>query len=151
MGWATAFAQQTEKAARAQWRSLAEQLRPSLPELSALMDAAEGDVLAGMSFPRDHGTKIHSVNPLEGLNGEIKRRTPRASCWRASLRNRMIRQLADHRRRHLPNEAAITRLVGAILLERSDEWVVQRARDMTLETLAPMADPPDVNLPKLEG
>jgi len=56
MGWATAFAQQTEKAAKAQWRSVADQLRPSLPKRSALMDAAERDVLAYMSFPRDHRT-----------------------------------------------------------------------------------------------
>jgi len=46
-----------------------------------------------------------------------------------------------------PNEAAITRLVGAILLEQNDEWAVQRARYMTLETLATMSDDPLVSLP----
>jgi len=84
-----------------------------------------------MSFPKDHRTKIHSVNPLERLNGEIKRRTDVVGI--------------------LPNEAAITRLVGAILLEQSDEWALQRARYMTLETIAPIADDPDVSLAMLEG
>ena len=46
-----------------------------------------------------------------------------------------------------PNEAAITRLVGAILLEQNDEWAVQRARYITLETIAPMSDDPLVSLP----
>ena len=51
--------------------------------------------------------------------------------------------------RHLPNEDAIIRLVGAILLEQNDEWAVQRARYMTLETIAPMRDDPAVGLPAL--
>ena len=46
-----------------------------------------------------------------------------------------------------PNEEAITRLVGAILLEQNDEWAVQRARYMTLETIAPLSDDPFVKLP----
>ena len=46
-----------------------------------------------------------------------------------------------------PNEAAITRLVGAILLEQNDEWAVQRARYMTLETIAPMRDDLALMLP----
>ncbi len=48
-----------------------------------------------------------------------------------------------------PNEEAITRLVGAILLEQNDEWAVQRARYMTLETIAPLSDDPIVSLPAL--
>ena len=47
----------------------------------------------------------------------------------------------------LPNDAAITRLVGALLLEQNDEWAVQRARYMTLETIAQMGDDPIVSLP----
>ena len=61
--------------------------------------------------------KIHSTNSLERLNGEIKRRTEVVGIF--------------------PNEAAIVRLVGAILLEQNDEWAVQRARYMTLETMPP--------------
>jgi hypothetical protein len=48
-----------------------------------------------------------------------------------------------------PNEAAIIRLAGAILLEQNDEWAVQRSRYMTLETLAPMSDDPFVSLPAM--
>lgn len=55
------------------WRRVADQLRPKLPKLAALMDYAAPDVLAYMSFPAQHRVKLHSTNPLERLNGEIKR------------------------------------------------------------------------------
>lgn len=51
------------------------QMRGKLPKLATLMDAAEEDVLAYMTFPQQHRTKLHSTNPIERLNGEIKRRT----------------------------------------------------------------------------
>src|SRR5712675_1745957 len=69
----TAFVQDDAEAAPTQWRQVADQLRPKVPKLAALMDDAETDVLAFMSFPKDHRLKIHSTNPLERLNGEIKR------------------------------------------------------------------------------
>ena len=69
----TAFVQDDAEAARTQWRQVADQLRPKVPKLAALMDEAEVDVLAFMTFPKDHRAKIHSINPLERLNGEIKR------------------------------------------------------------------------------
>lgn len=72
---ATAFAQETPEAASQQWRSIADQVRPKLPKLATLMDDAEPDVLAYMTFPREHRAKLHSTNPIERLNGEIKRRT----------------------------------------------------------------------------
>jgi putative transposase len=124
---ATAFAQEDAETARSQWRQVADQIRPKVAKLAALMDEAETDVLAFMSFPKDHRPKIHSTNPLERLNGEIKRRTEVVGIF--------------------PNEEAITRLVGAILLEQNDEWAVQRARYMTLETIAPLSDDPFVKLP----
>jgi putative transposase len=127
---ATAFAQNTPEAAKQQWRQVADQLRPKLPKLAALMDEAEADVLAYMGFPAQHRTKLHSTNPLERLNGEIKRRTDVVGIF--------------------PNEAAITRLVGAILLEQNDEWAVQRARYMTLEAMAPMSDDLLVSLPAMQ-
>jgi putative transposase len=68
---ATAFAQEDAATARTQWRQVADQLRPKVPKLAAMMDDAEPDVLAFMSFPKDHRPKIHSTNPLERLNGEI--------------------------------------------------------------------------------
>lgn len=123
----TAFAQDDAGAARAQWRQVADQLRPRARKLAELMDEAETDVLAYMSFPAAHRTKLHSTNPIERLNGEIKRRTEVVGIF--------------------PNENAITRLIGAILLEQNDEWAVQRARYMTLETIAMMSDHPLVGLP----
>lgn len=127
----TAFAQETPEAASQQWRSVADQMRPKLPKLAALMDDAEPDVLAYMTFPKEHRTKLHSTNPIERLNGEIKRRTEVVGIF--------------------PNEGAITRLIGAILMEQSDEWAVQRARYMTLETMAPVSDNPIVMLSAVSG
>ncbi|WP_043452970.1 IS256 family transposase [Granulibacter bethesdensis] len=126
---ATAYAQETPEAARNQWRKVADQLRPSVPKLARMMDTAEEDVLAYMSFPPQHRTKLHSTNPLERLNGEIKRRTGVVGIF--------------------PNEDAITRLVGALLLEQNDEWAVQRGRYMTLESVAQLSDDPTVSLPDM--
>jgi transposase-like protein len=126
---ATAFAQDDAEAAKVQWRKVADQLRPKVPKLAALMDEAEPDVLAYMGFPAAHRVKLHSTNPLERVNGEIKRRTEVVGIF--------------------PNEAAIKRLVGAILLEQNDEWAVQRARYITLESIAPIGDDPLVSLPTL--
>ena len=124
---ATAFAQGSADAAGKQWRNVADQLRAKLPKLAALLDEAEVDVLAFMSFPREHWDKISWTNPIERLNGEIKRRADVVGIF--------------------PNDDAIVRLVGAILMEQNDEWAVQRARYMTLETIAPISDNPIVILP----
>lgn len=124
---ATAFAQDTPEAASQQWRNVADQIRPEVPKLATLMDSAEQDVLAYMIFPRQHWTKLHSTNPIERLNGEIKRRTEVVGIF--------------------PNDDAIIRLVGALLLEQNDEWAVQRSRYMTLETIATMSDDPLISLP----
>ena len=125
----TAFAQDDAANARKQWRQVADQLRPRVSKLATLMDDAEADVLAYMKFPPQHRAKLHSTNPLERLNGEIKRRSDVVGIF--------------------PNEAAVTRLIGALLLEQNDEWAVQRARYMTLETIAPLSDDPLVNLPSM--
>jgi transposase-like protein len=82
-----------------------------------------------MDFSREHRAKIHSTNPIERVNCEIKRRTDVVGIF--------------------PNEAAITRLVGAILLEQSDEWATQRARYMTLETIGAVSDTAPVRMPAL--
>ena len=103
---ATAFAQEDADSAKAQWRQVADQLRPKVPKLAVLMDEAEHDVLAYMTFPKEHRQKLHSTNPIERLHAEVKRRTNVVGIF--------------------PNEAAITRLVGAILLEQNDEWAVSR-------------------------
>ncbi len=90
-----------------------------MPKLSALMDEAEHDVLAFMTFPRAHWTQIHSTNPLERLNVEIKRRTNVVGIF--------------------PNDASITRLVGAMMLEQNDEWSLNR-RYMQREGLQTLCD-----------
>lgn len=115
----TVFAQETLDAAIAQWRVVADQLRDKFPRLAAMLDRSETDVLAFMSFPKAHHKQIHSTNPLERLNAEIKRRTDVVGIF--------------------PNDAAITRLVGALLLEQSDEWSLQR-RYMQLEGLQTLAE-----------
>ncbi len=71
---ATAFAQDDAEAAKTQWRKVTDQLRPKLLKLAGFLDEAETDVLAYMTFPQQHRTKLHS-NPIERLNGEIERRT----------------------------------------------------------------------------
>ena len=96
--------------------------------LTGAMDQAEPDVLAYMTFPKEHRTKLHSTNPIERLNGEIKRRTNVVGIF--------------------PNEATITRLIGAILLEQNDDWAVQRARYMTLESITPSGHDDLIRLPQ---
>ena len=100
---------------------VADQLRPKVPKLAALMDAAEEDVLAYMDFPPSTGPSSLD-QPIERLNGEIKRRTDVVGIF--------------------PNDAAVVRLIGAILLEQSDEWATQRSRYMTLETISAVSDTP---------
>jgi len=115
----TVFAHDTAQAAAEAWRHVADQLRPRFAKLAALMDQAETDVLAFMAFPRQHWPKLHSTNPLERLNKEVKRRADVVGIF--------------------PNQASIMRLVGAILLEQNDEWQLQH-RYMTLETMTGLGD-----------
>ena len=124
---ATAFAQGSADAAGKQWRQVADQLRAKLPKLATLLDEAEVDVLAFLNFPKEHWDKISSTNPIERVNGEIKRRTDVVGIF--------------------PNEDAVIRLVGSILMEQHDEWAVQRSRYMTLAGIAPVSDNPIVILP----
>src|SRR3954453_12512333 len=107
-----AFLQADQAAARQVWRQVADQLRPRWPRLAALMDESEADVLAYVGFPAQHRTKLHSTNPLERLDKEEKRRAGVVGIF--------------------PGEPSITSLIGAVLLEQSDEWQTGR-RYMQLE------------------
>jgi len=109
-----AFLQPDRESASQTWRHVADQLRARWPKLGTLMDESETDVLAYMSFPASHRTKLHSVNPLERLNKEVKRRADVVGIF--------------------PNEASIIRLIGAVLLEQNDEWQLQ-ARYMQVEAM----------------
>jgi putative transposase len=102
----TVFAQPDAKSAREQWRRVSDGFRHRFPRLSELMEEAEEDVLAYASFPQEHWQKIWSNNPLERVNKEVKRRTNVVGIF--------------------PNEAAVIRLVGAVLSEQHDEWQVSK-------------------------
>ena len=115
----TVFAQESADAASAQWDVVADQLRSKFPKLAAMLEEAKHDVLAFMDFPKPHRTQIASTNPLERVNAEIKRRTDVVGIF--------------------PNDAAIVRLVGALMLEQNDEWQLQR-RYMQLEGLKTVSD-----------
>ncbi len=110
----TAFEADSQIAAKEKWGSLIKAFEPRYTKLAELMTRAEEDVLAYKAFPQAHWQQIHSTNPLERLNKEIKRRTSVIGIF--------------------PNEAAITRLVGALMLEQNDEWAITR-RYMSLETV----------------
>jgi transposase-like protein len=116
-----AFPQADQDGARQVWRQVADQLRPRWPRLAGLMDESEHEVLAYMAFPVQHRTKLHSTNPLERLNKEVKRRADVVGIF--------------------PGEPSITRLIGAVLLEQNDEWQTGH-RYMQLEGMAELASPP---------
>ena len=112
------FVQPDRETAGQAWRHVADQLRPRFRKVAALLDEAEHDVLAYMDYPEPHRSKLHSTNPIERLNKEVKRRINVVGIF--------------------PNEASVRRLVGAVLLEQNDEWQLQH-RYLTLETMAGMA------------
>jgi putative transposase len=122
----TIFTQETKAEAFAQWDKVADALRGKHDKLGALMDAAREDVLTYMDYPKEHWAQIASTNPLERLNKEIKRRADVVGIF--------------------PNDEAVIRLVGALMLEQSDEWAVSR-RYFSLESLASLADTDALELP----
>ena len=119
-----AFIQPDRKSAGETWRHVADQLRGRWPKLGALMDEAEEDVLAYMTFPSQHRVKLHSTNPLERLNKEVKRRADVVGIF--------------------PNEDSIVRLIGAVLLEQNDEWQLQH-RYMQIEGMAELDAPAEAH------
>ena len=100
------FVQPDANSAQTAWRQVADQLRSHFPKAAELMDPAEADVLAHLQFPAAHRLKIHSTNPLERLNKEVKRRANVVGIF--------------------PNEASIRRLIGAVLMEQNEEWLLQQ-------------------------
>jgi putative transposase len=123
----TVFAQESAEAARAQWDIVSDQLRAKFPKLAVMLNDAQFDVLAFMDFPKGHRTQIASTNPLERVNAEIKRRTDVVGIF--------------------PNDPAIVRLIGALLLEQNDEWQLQR-RYMQLEGLQVVSETNSIGSPQ---
>lgn len=116
----TAFVQETAEDAVATWRETADRLRERFPNLGSLMDEAEQDVLGFMRFPKEHWKQIASTNPLERVNKEIKRRANVVGIF--------------------PNDGAIVRLVGSLVIEQNEEWHLTR-RYMSYESLAKVLKP----------
>src|SRR4051794_16563512 len=101
------FAAQSHDEGRALLADVADRLERAAPKVARLLVEAEDELLAFLRFPRDHWTKLRSTNPLERVNREIGRRSDVIGIY--------------------PNDAALIRLAGALLLEQSDcvsDWLV---------------------------
>lgn len=116
----TFFAQPNRQAAGQQLQEVVRAMLPRWPRAAQLVAEAEEDILAYMAFPPEHWTRIYSTNPLERLNKEVKRRTNVVGVF--------------------PDEAAVVRLVGAVLLEQADEWEVDR-RYFSQESMRRLTEP----------
>ena len=108
-------------------RHVADQLRPKWPKLAGFIDDSETAVLSYLDFPEQHRGKFHSANPLERLNKEVKRRADVVGIF--------------------PNEAAIVRLIGAVLLEQNDQWQLQH-RYLHVEVMAELIAPANATDPR---
>jgi transposase-like protein len=122
----TVFVQPDAPSAREQWRRVADGFRPRFPRLAELLEAAEADVLAYLAVPAEHWRQIWSTHPLERVNKEIKRRTDVVGSF--------------------PNDAAVVRLVGAVLVEQHEEWQVAR-RSFSAESLVKLTQREEVPVP----
>ena len=117
----TIFAQPDEPHVRAQLDEVARMLDTKFPDVANMLRDAAEDLLAFTAFPVAYWRKIWSTNPLERINGEIKRRTNVVGIF--------------------PNDASILRLVTAVLVETHDEWAVAERRYLSEESMAKIGEP----------
>jgi len=106
--------------ARQRLVEVADKLQAVAPKVARLLEAAEAELLAFYQLPAEHWPKLGSTNPLERVNREIGRRTDVVGIF--------------------PNDAALLRLAGMLLIEQNDEWLVTR-RYLSQESLALVLDP----------
>jgi putative transposase len=118
------FAQESADEILSRWDDLAASLADCFPKPAALMHEAREDVLAFRHFPKEHWRKIWSTNLLERVNEEIKRRTRVVGIF--------------------PNDAAITRLVGAVLLEQHEHWQLEGRRMFSAESMNAIPELDDI-------
>ena len=121
------FTASTGQEARERLADVVERLQPIAPKVAQLVLDAESDLLGFYAFPREHWSKLRSTNPLERVNREIGRRTDVVGIF--------------------PNDAALIRLAGAMLIEQNDEWLVSR-RYLSQESLSSVLDQDDHTLTK---
>lgn len=126
----TIFSQPSRESAQEALHKAVELLRPQYPAAAAVVEEAEDDVLAYKSFPEKHWRQLHSTNPLERQNREIRRRTDVVGIF--------------------PNPASALRLVTMLLVEQNDEWAVNK-RYFSLESMASLRLPTTTDAPKLEA
>ena len=112
----TVFAQPDPAHVHRQLTEVADMLRGQFPDVSLMLTDAREDILAFTGFPQAHWRKIWSTNPLERLNGEIKRRTNVVGIF--------------------PNDASVLRLITAVVVETHDEWQVAERRYLSEDSMA---------------
>lgn len=116
----TIFAQPDQESARSHLKQMVDTLLKQFPRVATLLESAQEEILAYMAFPAEHWRQIASTNPLERLNKEIKRRSDVVGIF--------------------PNRASAIRLIGAILAEQSDEWLIGR-RYLSQESMHKLQQP----------
>jgi putative transposase len=121
----TVFAQPDAGHVRSQLDEVTRMLSAQFPDVATMLADAAQDLLAFTSFPHAHWRKLWSTNPLERLNGEIKRRTNVVGIF--------------------PNDAAVARLVTAVVVETHDEWAVAERRYLSEESMAKLYAEPAEN------
>ena len=121
----TIFAQPDATTVAATWDEVRDQLAARFPKIGPLMDSAKAEVLAFTAFPRAHWSKTWSTNPLERVNKEIKRRARVVGIF--------------------PNDAAVIRLVGAVLADIHDEWQSGERRYLSEASMALLKPPSDTD------
>ena len=108
------FTAASAQEARQRLADVADRLAGPAPKVSELLLDSESELLAFYAFPREHWSKLRSTNPLERVNREIARRSEVVGIY--------------------PNDQAVLRLVGSLLIEQNDEWLVSR-RYLSVESI----------------